>query len=171
MSNETLTSEIPRMREYARFLTRDAARADDLVQDSLARALNAMASRDERQSLRAWLFTIMRNRHIDIIRRNKSAPDNVSMDGTEYALPDSRLEASDFFFDLGKAFAKLPEDLKETMWLVGVQGYSYAETASVQSIPIGTVRSRVFRAREILRGGMSDYFPRVDGKAKGDGDA
>mgnify|MGYP001477624958 CR=1 FL=1 len=169
MTSSAIIAELPRMREYARYLTRDASRADDLVQDSVARAISALNGNDQPDSMRAWLFSIIRNRHIDNVRRQKIAPDGVSADALEieHAMPDLRLEASDFLHDLDKAFNGLPDELKETMWLVGVQGYSYAETATVMEIPVGTVRSRVFRARELLRGSMSDYFPRAKGKGDG----
>ena len=175
MTSRAILAELPRMREYARYLTRDSSNADDLVQDSVARAITALNDQDEPDSMRAWLFSIMRNRHIDIMRRKAAAPDGLSTDALdfEHALPDMRLEASDFLRDLNKAFGSLPAELKETMWLVGVQGYSYAESATVMDIPVGTVRSRVFRARELLRDQMSDYFPRVQEQqdpGKGDGD-
>lgn len=158
------------MREYARYLTRDTVQADDLLHDTIAKALGALDSESAPTSMRAWLFQVMRNRHIDVIRRRNAAPNGLSSDGleVEHAMPDLRLEASDFLRDLDKAFTSLPEELKETMWLVGVQGYSYAETATVMSVPIGTVRSRVFRARELLRQSMIDYFPRAQGQGDDD---
>ena len=167
MTSRAILAELPRMREYARYLTRDSSNADDLVQDSVARAITALNDQDEPDSMRAWLFSIM--------RRKAAAPDGLSTDALdfEHAMPDMRLEASDFLRDLNKAFGSLPAELKETMWLVGVQGYSYAESATVMDIPVGTVRSRVFRARELLRDQMSDYFPRVQEQqdpGKGDGD-
>ncbi len=154
---------MPRMREYARYLARDHVAADDLVQDSLSRAMPAMDGRDGDKSLRAWLFSILRNRHIDIVRRRTAAPDGVELDAVEHAMPVQEQGASDFLIDLANAFETLPDELKETMWLIGLQGYSYEEAATVMSIPVGTVRSRVFRARALLRNSMADYFPRVDG--------
>ncbi|WP_428408398.1 RNA polymerase sigma factor [Hyphococcus sp.] len=162
MSYDALIAEMPRMREYARYLARDHVAADDLVQDSLSRAMVAIDGRDSDKSLRAWLFSIMRNRHIDIVRRKAAAPDGVELDTIEHAMPAQEDGATDFLIDLSNAFDTLPDELKETMWLVGLQGYSYEEAATVMAIPIGTVRSRVFRARALLRNSMAAYFPRVD---------
>ena len=112
MTSRAILAELPRMREYARYLTRDSSNADDLVQDSVARAITALNDQDEPDSMRAWLFSIMRNRHIDIMRRKAAAPDGLSTDALdfEHAMPDMRLEASDFLRDLNKAFGSLPAE-------------------------------------------------------------
>ena len=169
MSHDALIAEMPRMREYARFLAREPAAADDLVQDSLARALIGLDKRNPDKSLRAWLFSILRNRHIDNVRRRAAAPDAAELDAIAHALPAQEEGSSDFLVDLSKAFDALPAELKETMWLVGMQGYSYEEAATVMSIPVGTVRSRVFRARGLLRQAMAPYFPRLEGNGEDNG--
>ncbi|GGY38395.1 RNA polymerase sigma factor [Parvularcula lutaonensis] len=167
METYALVAELPRLRGYARYLARDPAEAEDLVHDTIEKALKAFQQAAKPTSLRAWLFSIMRNRHIDLVRRRNGAAETTSADEAEieHAVPDVRLEASDFLRDLEGAFSRLPGELKETIWLVSIQGYSYAEVAEVMSVPVGTVRSRVFRARELLREHLKDYFPKLNPEA------
>lgn len=156
---EALTAELPDLVRFANFLTGNAQLADDLVQDCMVRAITAAAQKNETTSVRAWLFAIARNRHIDLIRQTNARPDSEPFDDHSWSLPSAdQTDTSDFLRDLSRAFAKLPSDLRETMWLVGIQGFSYAEAAEVMSKPLGTVRSRMFRARELLKDELVDYW-------------
>ena len=143
-----LTDEIPRLRRFARALTRDRETADDLVQDTLVRALRAEA-RWAGTNLRVWLFTILanlnRNRLRGLARKAPHAELEEADDG--HAIPATSGESSDIL----RALDALSAEHREVIVLVGVEGLSYDECAEALSIPVGTVMSRLFRARSILR--------------------
>ena len=148
----SIEAEIPRLRRYARALTRDFAATDDLVQDCLARALGKLHLWQEGTDLRAWLFTILHNQFVNQVRRAIREGASVGLSETEPLLtqaPDQgkRLELR----DLERAIAKLPEEQRSVILLVGLEGMRYEEVAEVLDVPIGTVRSRLSRGREALR--------------------
>lgn len=166
----SFVAELPGLTKFARFLTGDAQMADDLVQDSLVRAMGAFDQKQADTSLRAWLFTILRNRHIDLRRRLKKQPDKGDLDDRSMAVAASdQVGSASFLYDLERAFARLPGELREVMWLVGVEGLSYAEAAEVTGVPTGTIRSRMFRAREALKEHMKDYWVAENGGAPASG--
>ena len=146
-----LEEQIPRLRRYARALTRDAIRADDLVQSCLVRAIAKQHLWERGTNLRAWLFTILHNQHVNHVRR--SVREGVSVDledaptMTAEPVATTRLELR----DLERALAKLPAEQREVILLVGLEGMAYEEVAEVLGIPAGTVRSRLSRARDALR--------------------
>ena len=151
---------IPRLTRYARTLTRDVGAADELVQDCLGHALGKLHLWEKGTDLRAWLFTILHNRHVSLVRR--AARERAGIELQKYRprptlAPDqvTRLE----FRDLQRAFAKLPEEQRSAILLVGLEGMRYDEAASVANVPVGTVRSRVARGRESLRV-LTGLFPR-----------
>ena len=154
--NHSLLSQIealiPRLRRYARAVVHDPVAADDLVQDSLAQALEKIHLWKDGTDLRAWLFTILHNRHISLerqaARRRRVIELQKCKPGSEL-LPNqiARLELR----DLERAIASLPEEQRSLILLVGLEGMSYEEAASVANLPVGTVRSRVSRGRETLR--------------------
>ena len=142
---------IPALRRYAFALRRDHAAADDLVQDTLERALSRWSTRRQDGDLRAWLFTILRNLHVGshraAARRGTAVPlDEADLPGTA-AAQDTAIEASDV---LG-ALEQLPEEQKSLLLLVGVEDFSYDEAARILDVPLGTVMSRLSRARRALR--------------------
>ncbi|NWG86792.1 MAG: RNA polymerase sigma factor [Hydrogenophilaceae bacterium] len=145
-----LIQHIPRLRRYARALTGDVARADDLVQDTLERALVKLDLWRPGSDLRAWLFTMMHNLFINQIR----AGDQAHCELDEAAdLPVSGGQADALAVrDIHAALAKLSSEQREVILLVGLEQFSYAEAARVLGLPIGTVMSRLSRARERLRG-------------------
>jgi RNA polymerase sigma-70 factor (ECF subfamily) len=150
---------IPRLRRYARQLTRDPIAADDLVQDCIARAIDKIHLWDPGTDLRAWLFTILHNQHIGHARRDMRQRAHTQSPSLDYnlALPPTqgvRLELR----DLERALAKLPEGQRSVILLIGLEGMGYEEAASVVNLPVGTVRSRVSRGREALRM-MTGLFP------------
>lgn len=150
MSTADIEAQIPSLRRYARALTGNAAAADDLVQDTLERALGRFALWRRGGSLRAWLFTIMRNVWISELRRRAARPAVAALDDVaEPGRPpsqDDRLAVR----DLASALAALAEEQREVVLLVGLEGMSYAEAAEVTGVPVGTVMSRLKRGRDRL---------------------
>ena len=144
---------IPALRRYARSLLRDREEVDDLVHDCLVRALDQLHTRRGDGDLRAWLFAIMHNLFVTRIRRNKTRGTTVpaeeaNEDGFAMGPPqDAQMQ----FRDLLSAVDSLSEDHRSVLLLVSVEDLSYAEVARVLDIPIGTVMSRLARARERLR--------------------
>ena len=142
---------IPSLRRYARGLTSDRARADDLVQDTLERAWGKFSMWQKRGAVRAWMFGIMHNLFIDRLRAQRSTPEDSAGDelpeAPQRATQSDRLE----IVDVDKALQRLPPEQREVLLLVGVEEFSYPEAAAVRRVPIGTVMSRLSRARERLR--------------------
>lgn len=142
---------IPSLRRYARGLVSDAARADDLVQDTLERAWSRFSMWQRRGEIRAWMFGIMHNQFIDGVRASRSRPeDSAGGDLPEIAqraTQSDRIEVQ----DLDRVLQRLPSDQREVLLLVAVEQMSYLEAAAVTGVPVGTVMSRLARARERLR--------------------
>jgi RNA polymerase sigma-70 factor, ECF subfamily len=154
-----LEEQIPRLRRYARALTRDANRADDLVQDTLVRALAKQHLWQAGTNLRAWLFTLMHNQHVNDVRRSNREGGNIDvndMAAVLVAITDPT--ASRQLRELERSLARLPLEQREAILLVGLEGMRYDEAADILDVPIGTVRSRLSRGREALRRlmGMDD---------------
>lgn len=152
---------IPRLRRYARALTGGRESADDLVQDSLERALRKSHLWRRGSDLRAWLFTIMHNVFLNQVRAR--APICEELDAAESVHATARgpqdLAA---VLDLETALRRLPEEQRAVLLLVGLEEMTYEETANVLNLPIGTVMSRLSRARERLRrllAGESAEYP------------
>ena len=146
-----IEQQIPRLRRYARALTRNRERADDLVQDTLSRALVKELFWQPGANLGAWLFTIMHNQNVNNVRRAVRESGMVDMEIFETlpAMTDST--ASRQMFELERALAQLPLEQRQVILLVGLEGMSYEDAAGILGIPVGTVRSRLSRGREILR--------------------
>lgn len=147
-----LEDEIPRLRRYARYLTRDVVYADDLVQECLVRAVANIDSWQPGTNLRAWLLVILKNAFRNDLRRKKREQ-TVSTD-----LPDgfgpsvaAGQEARMALLEVRDAFLDLSEEHREILLLVAVEGLQYEEAAIILDVPIGTVRSRLARARQALR--------------------
>jgi RNA polymerase sigma-70 factor, ECF subfamily len=147
-----LEAEIPRLRRYARALTRDVSRADDLVQSCLTRAVAKQHLWQPGTDLRAWLFTILHNQHVNDVRRSVREGVNVAV---EEMAPVLTVQASALdvlqLRDLEAAIAKLPQEQRQVILLVGLEGMRYEEVALVLGVPVGTVRSRLSRGRDQLR--------------------
>jgi RNA polymerase sigma-70 factor (ECF subfamily) len=149
---DLLEHEIPRLRRYARALTRDATRADDLVQSCLIRALEKSHLWQPGTDLRAWLFTILHNQHVNDVRRAVREGINVPVEDVAPVLTvPSTQGASLQLRDLDRAMARLPEEQRQVLLLVGLEGMRYEEVAIVLDVPVGTVRSRLSRGRDMLR--------------------
>jgi RNA polymerase sigma-70 factor (ECF subfamily) len=149
---QRLVELIPRLRRYARALVGDRAGADDLVQDTLERAWTKLHLYRQGTDLRAWLFTVMHNVHVNRIRAARLA-DPLDDDLPELASRGTQSDAL-VLRDLDRAIARLPADQRAVLLLVTLEEMSYDEVARTLGIPIGTVMSRLSRAREKLRSMM-----------------
>jgi RNA polymerase sigma-70 factor, ECF subfamily len=144
--------EIPRLRRYARALTRDATRADDLVQSCLVRALAKSHLWQPGTDLRAWLFTILHNQHVNDVRRAVREGVCVPVEDAAPQLTAPAAQGASLQLrDLDRAMARLPEEQRQVLLLVGLEGMRYEEVATVLQLPVGTVRSRLSRGRDALR--------------------
>ena len=142
---------IPRLRRYARALTGERGAADDLVQDTLERAWIKLHLWRHGSDLRAWLFTIMHNVHVNQVR-SRAANSTVPLDDE---IADAPVRATQFDMlevrDIDTALRRLPVEQLEVLLLVALERMSYDEAARTLGIPIGTVMSRLARARDRLR--------------------
>ncbi len=158
MDQATLTPHIPRLRRYARALVGDRYAADDLVQDTLERAINKFHLWRPGSDLRAWLFAIMHNVHVNQLRSRAARPETPLDDGD--ALPQSVPETDRHEIrDMQTAIAALPSEQREVILLIALEQLSYSEVSKALDIPIGTVMSRLFRARERLRAQLAGGTP------------
>lgn len=139
---------IPRLRRYARALLGGRAEADDLVQDTLERGWTKLHLYRRGTDLRAWLFTVMHNVHAN--RRRGERPE-VPLDDAPEAATDGGQERALALRDLDAALARLPVEQREVLLLVVLEDMSYDEAARTLGVPVGTVMSRLSRARERMR--------------------
>jgi len=164
----------PTLYSHALALTRNADEAEDLVQETTLRALSGFASFRGEGPIRAWLLTILRNLYINTYRARVRAPRSVSLDALENPDPYvptepsperqiiTRLEAD----ALALAVAKLPDEYRETLVLSDMQGLTYAEIGQRLNLPVGTVRSRLSRARSRVRRSLFAWRPDAQGASK-----
>lgn len=152
MDSAEIVAHIPRLRRYARALAGDSHRADDLVQDTLERALAKFHLWRRGSDMRAWMFAIMHNVFINQLKaRRELALDQAAEAELEGAPRSDPLELR----DLDAALSLLPVEQREVLLLVGLEQLSYAEVSKALGIPAGTVMSRLSRGRERLRALMS----------------
>lgn len=149
---QNIELEIPRLRRYARVLARDPTAADDLVQECLVRALSRVHLWQEGSNLRAWLFTILHNQHVNHVRVSirRGATVELGEDESRLSQPagqEKHLELR----DLDRALNQVAAEQRAVILLIGLEGMSYGEVAVVLGIPVGTVRSRLSRGRAALR--------------------
>ncbi|TXH91224.1 MAG: sigma-70 family RNA polymerase sigma factor [Rhodoferax sp.] len=153
MPPSTLVEYIPSLRRYARALTGDAWAADDLVQDTLERACSRWRLWLAGSNLRAWLFTVMHNLFVSQYRQRnaqRAQAQLVPMDDVAHELHHPAA-APDTLLDLQRCLLRLPEEQRAVLLLVTLEDLSYAEVARITGTPVGTVMSRLSRARERLR--------------------
>lgn len=151
-----IIDQIPALRRYARALTGERHAADELVQDSLERAWSRFHLWRPGTDVRAWLFTIMHNLYANAVRKAKRTPSYAPLAEVDRVSPiPSNAEASVEVSNLIQALASLPDGQRETLLLVSLEGLTYEQVAQALDIPIGTVMSRLSRAREHLRQVMS----------------
>jgi len=149
---QRLLGETPALHRYAVTLTRDQSEAEDLVQDCLERALRKWTLRRSSVPLRPWLFRMMRNLHVSRWRRMRKHDNHIHWDevDTPPEVPASQEDSTELNRLLARMLA-LPEDQRETLFLVGVEGFTYSEAADILGVAEGTIMSRISRARARLR--------------------
>jgi RNA polymerase sigma-70 factor (ECF subfamily) len=150
MVADEMVALMPQMHNFARSLCRDAVRAADLVQEALLRALSNVERFQPGTNLKAWLFTILRNEHYSQLRRQKF--EAVGVDTSTLpepaVLPDHDGEIE--LRELNTALSTLPPGQRTALLLVSASGLSYEEAATICGCAVGTIKSRVARAREML---------------------
>ena len=149
-TRDAIVAEIPRLRRYARALTGNADAADDLVQETLERGMEKWRFWQSSRDLRPWLFSIIHNLHIDQLRRQHQLSLCAEEAAAEVAQRPRQTDALEVR-DLDRALARLPLEQREVLLLVGLEELSYKEAATALGIPVGTVMSRLARARQRLR--------------------
>ncbi|WP_424858572.1 RNA polymerase sigma factor [Tepidimonas sp. HKU77] len=148
-----MVAALPRLRRYARALVGDRAAADDLVQDTLERAWARIDSWRPDGDMRAWLFSILHNLHVD--QRRRPAVVAVPLDEEALASPVRASQTDGLEMrDLEIALRQLPPEQREVLLLVALEDMSYDEIARTLGVPLGTVMSRLSRGRARLRGVM-----------------
>lgn len=152
---DELVDHLPALRAFAVNLTRDAAAADDLVQDTVVKAWSNFDKFEQGTNLRAWLFTILRNTFYSAYRKRRREVEDPegALVGRLSQKPDhdGRLALEDF----RRAFAQLTDEQREVLILVGAEGFSYEEAAEMCGVKVGTIKSRTNRARQRLAELMS----------------
>lgn len=148
--DQLIIEHIPRLRRYARALVRDVHAADDLVQDCLERAWSRQHLYDTSQTIRPWLFSIMHNIYANDARNYHRTPVLTTLNTDEDSI-DAAQEADLSLRDLERSLALLSNEHREVLLLTGLEQLSYKEVADVLKIPLGTVMSRLTRAREKLK--------------------
>jgi len=160
---DQLIEHVPRLRRYARALIHNNDLADDLVQDTLERALGRTDMFKAGTDLRAWLFTIMHNVFANQVRKSSARAVHVSVDDESFVEAEFAVKADQTrsleIRDLDYALQRLPAEQREVVLLVGLEEMSYADVALALDIPIGTVMSRLARGRERLRSLLAGTQP------------
>jgi RNA polymerase sigma factor (sigma-70 family) len=163
MDSRALIDQIPSLRRYARALTGDAWAADDLVQDTLERACHKWQLWIVGSDLRAWLFTIMHNVFASQTRRAPPPRAMVDIEEVAAQLPGAE-GARDRAIDLQRCLLLLPEEQRAALLLVALEDMSYAQLSRVLNVPLGTVMSRLARARVRLQDLMEGAPPPAAGR-------
>jgi RNA polymerase sigma-70 factor (ECF subfamily) len=158
--HEDLIATVPNLRAFAHTLCGNPDLADDLVQDTIVRALTASSQFTPGTNFKAWTFTILRNLYVNHLRRNRLRPIAVEDEILcQYAVP-ARQEVNLELDDFRRALMQLPVEQREVLVLVGASGFSYEEAAAVCNCAVGTIKSRLSRARrqilDVLMGAEVD---------------
>jgi len=149
-----LQRHLPRLHSYARSIASNDDLASDLTQEAALRALGAATAPKDERAYKAWLFAIVRNLSIDLFRRRRhEAPEAAPVESrTDIWGADDRFIAA---ITVRQAMATLPPEARDIVSLVDIAGFSYAEAAGILGIPVGTVMSRLSRARRLLLDAIS----------------
>jgi RNA polymerase sigma-70 factor (ECF subfamily) len=147
-----IARQIPHLRRFALALTKDQPEADDVVQDCLERALKKRFLWRRKGSLRSWLFSMLYRMHIDHRRSRRRSELSVGPEAIDAVVShapnqEHRLECR----DIGEAIDRLPDEQRDVVLLVALEGVAYDEAAEILNVPIGTIRSRLSRGRQTLR--------------------
>jgi len=160
MDSHQILEHIPRLRRYARALLGDRYAADDLVQDTLERAWNKFHLWRPGSDLRAWLFTIMHNVFVNQIRSKRSEIEKTMEELPVVAVRATQSDSLEIA-DVERALRALPDEQREVLILVAIEEMTYDEVSRALAIPIGTVMSRLSRARERMRRLIAGVQPAV----------
>jgi len=147
---QQLVASIPKLRAFALSLASHADYADDLVQETLMKAWNHQNSFQDGTNIKAWLFTILRNEYFSQLRKRRREVEDADGDYAASVMTPGGQESQLDMADLRIALQQLPADQREAVVLVGASGFSYQEVADICHVPVGTVKSRVNRARNKL---------------------
>jgi RNA polymerase sigma-70 factor (ECF subfamily) len=147
---QQLLAAIPRLRAFALSLAAHADHADDLVQETLMKAWHHQTSYQQGTNIKAWLFTILRNEYFSQLRKRKREVEDADGGYAAGVMTPGSQESQLDMADLRIALQQLPDDQREAVVLVGASGFSYQEVADICRVPVGTVKSRVNRARNKL---------------------
>jgi RNA polymerase sigma-70 factor (ECF subfamily) len=164
-----LLAAIPKLRAFALSLASHADQADDLVQETLMKAWNHQDSFQPGTNIKAWLFTILRNEYFSQLRKRRREVEDADGDYAGNVMTTGGQESQLDMADLRLALQQLPDDQREAVVLVGASGFSYQEVAEICHVPVGTIKSRVNRARNKLAAllGNSGGSPGADrGKSR-----
>lgn len=160
IDDQTLRELIPRLRRFARSLVGEPAAADDLVQTTLERALTHGGNRRDADALQSWLFSVLYRQFVDDYRRatrwRRIAQLFIADDEAQSPTPEQVFDARASL----AGFARLPAEQRALLLLVSVEGLGYREAGAVLGIPIGTVMSRLSRARQALRAAGDETTPK-----------
>lgn len=167
--NEEILPHLDALYNFGLRLTADPNDAEDLVQDTIVKAYRFFSSYEKGTNAKAWLFRILKNSYINNYRRKSKKPQEVDYDevATFYeTVRDERTDTSDLedkMFreliddDLSRALDSIPEDFRTVVLLCDVEDFTYEEIANMLDVPIGTIRSRLHRGRNLLKAELMEY--------------
>ena len=166
---EEIIPHLDAMYNFALRLTSDPSDAEDLVQDTIVKAYRFFSSYEKGTNAKAWLFRILKNSYINNYRKQSKQPNQVDYDEVSTFYETIRAERTDtsdledkMFRDLidddiSQALDELPEDFRTVVLLCDVEGFTYEEIANMLDVPIGTIRSRLHRGRNLLKSQLKEY--------------
>ncbi len=167
--NEEIIPHLDVLYNFALRLTTDPNDAEDLVQDTIVKAYRFFSSYEKGTNAKAWLFRILKNSFINNYRKTSKRPQQVDYDEVESYYENIRAERTEtsdlerLMFrelmddDISSALSQLPEDFRTVVLLCDVEGYTYEEIANMLDVPIGTIRSRLHRGRNLLKTELLEY--------------
>lgn len=154
-TDAALVAELPRLRRYARSLTRDRTAADDLVQATVLRALDRAYLFADGTNLRGWLMTILHNQRVNDVRSTVRRPAPLDPDHLDDVPAVDDPATGLVVRDVARALARLPAEQRRALRLVGLLGATYDAAARAEGVPVGTIRSRLSRGRSTLVAALS----------------
>ncbi|MBN2732301.1 MAG: sigma-70 family RNA polymerase sigma factor [Balneolaceae bacterium] len=166
---EEIIPHLDAMYNFALRLTSDPNDAEDLVQDTIVKAYRFFSSYEKGTNAKAWLFRILKNSYINNYRKKSKQPSQVDYDEVSSFYETIRADRTDtsdledrmfrelIDDDISNALEELPEDFRTVVLLCDVEGFTYEEIANMLDVPIGTIRSRLHRGRNLLKAQLIDY--------------
>ncbi len=166
---EEIIPHLDAMYNFALRLTSDPNDAEDLVQDTIVKAFRFFSSYEKGTNAKAWLFRILKNSYINNYRKKSKQPNQVDYDEVSSFYETIRADRTDtsdledrmfrelIDDDISNALEELPEDFRTVVLLCDVEGFTYEEIANMLDVPIGTIRSRLHRGRNLLKAQLMEY--------------